>query len=106
VIDHIEAIRIGPKAAEAYMHFADFWARCPDPSRRDGPVAVELATRACELSDWADWQCLSTLAAAKAQCGDVEQACQWAARALELAPENRRAHCEAELAQYQARRQA
>ena len=102
VIDHIEAIRLCPRAAEAYNNFARFWASCPDPERRDGKVAVELAERACELSDWEDWDCLSTLAAAYAQRGDTDQAAEWAAKALALAPENEKAPCRAQLAIYRS----
>src|SRR5262249_45363557 len=100
VIDHIEAIRLCPRAAEAYNNFARFWACCPDPERRDGKVAVELAERACELSDWADWNCLSTLAAAYAQRGDRDRAAEWAEKALALAPENEKEACRAQLEVY------
>src|SRR5262249_25528137 len=103
VVDHIEAIRLCPRAAEAYNNFARFWASCPDPERRDGTVAVELAVRACELSDWEDWDCLSTLAAAHAQRGDAGQAVMWSEKALELAPEMLKEACRAQLAEYRTR---
>src|SRR5205085_1271093 len=106
VIDHIEAIRLCPKAAEAYNNFARFWASCPDPERRDGKVAVELAVKACELSDWEDWDCLATLAAAYAQRADLDHAVHWAAKALELAPENQKLPCRTALEEYRQRHAA
>jgi tetratricopeptide (TPR) repeat protein len=104
VVDHIEAIRVAPHAAEAYNNFAEFWACCPDVSRRDGKVALELANRACELSAWEDAVCLGTLAAAHAELGDLQLAVSWAERALQQASPRQRAQCHARLAQYQARR--
>src|SRR4029077_18741739 len=105
VIDHIEAIRLCPRAAEAYTNFARFWASCPDPDRRDGKVAVELALRACELSDWEDWGCLYTLAAAYAQRGDPGEAVRWEEKALALAPDIQKGPCLTRLERYRARRE-
>ena len=42
-------------------------ATAPDARFRDGPRAVEHATRACELSGWRDAAALDTLAAAYAE---------------------------------------
>jgi hypothetical protein len=58
----------------------------PHPHERDGAQALQLSTRACEVSRWRDWISLSILAAAHAECGDFSKAIQWAEKALELAP--------------------
>ncbi len=42
--------------------------------QRDGRIAVEFATRACELTAWKDANNLDTLAAAHAEAGDFESA--------------------------------
>jgi tetratricopeptide (TPR) repeat protein len=83
VVDHLEAIRRAPKAAEAFDNFARYWLTCPE--QRNGQMALELATRACELSHWQDWKCLGTLAAAYAELRERDDAVRWAQRSLELA---------------------
>ncbi len=37
-------------------------ATCPENEIREGKEAVELALRACELSEWRDWGMIDTLA--------------------------------------------
>ena len=49
---------------------------------RDGLRAVELATKACELSAWTDPLALNTLAAAFAEVGDFDLALEDSSRAL------------------------
>src|SRR4029077_13401553 len=67
MVDHIEAIRLDPKVASVFADFAKLWVT--DQSNRSvgGHLAVELATRACELSGWSDGSSLSMLAAAYAE---------------------------------------
>ena len=55
-------------------------ATCPEDRIRDGKRAVELAKRACELSSRQVATCVETLAAAYAEAGDFEAACDTQAR--------------------------
>lgn len=66
------------------------WVLATDPRDeiRDGPRAVELARRACELSDWKDPVTLDTLAAAYAEVGAWEKAVETQERAAELQAES------------------
>lgn len=51
---------------------------------RDGHVALEMATKACELTDYKAVTCLDTLAAAYAQLGDFESAVKWSNKTVQL----------------------
>lgn len=48
--------------------------------------SVELATKACQMTQYENWNCIDTLAAACAAAGQFEQAEQWANTALKQAP--------------------
>ncbi len=68
---------------------------------RDGKKAVELALKACEVSEYKKPHILSTLAAAYAEDGDFENAKKWAAKAVEIGREDIQEHLELELKSYQ-----
>lgn len=98
-----KAIEINPKDAKAYNGVAWLLATCPDGKYRDGRKAVENATRACELSQWAVPALLDTLAAAYAEVGEFKQAVKWQSKAIELtATENDKAAMQSRLKLYKA----
>ncbi|MEI7460284.1 MAG: tetratricopeptide repeat protein [Pirellula sp.] len=87
--DYTEAIRLDPKYADASNGLAWFYATCPDAEHRDGEKAVELATKACELSAWKTWFHVVTLADAYAESDDWENAVKYQEKAIELTTDER-----------------
>lgn len=56
----------------------------PDDDVRDGKKAIELATKACEITEFKRPHIISTLAAAYAESGDWENAVKWSSKAVEM----------------------
>lgn len=79
-----------------------FLATAPEQRHRDGAQAVEIAQRACELTNWREGRYLDTLAAAHAEVGDFENAIRWQMKALSVSPASRRLGCELRLELYLA----
>lgn len=82
--DYHRAIHLKPRYPGAHYRLAWLYATCSDPKFRDGKMAVESATRACELSLWNEPPPLAALAAAHAASGDFEKAVEYQKRANRL----------------------
>ncbi|MBL9124347.1 MAG: tetratricopeptide repeat protein, partial [Planctomycetaceae bacterium] len=82
--DFETSIKLAPHEPWGYLNFARMWATADSEGPLDGPRAVEAATKACELSNWADWICVAALAAAYAEAGDFAKAVEWQERAIKL----------------------
>lgn len=89
---HAEAIADLKKAAELMPDDSGTlnnlaWVLCTSPNDelRDPKRAIELAKKACELTEYKAAHILSTLAAAYADSGDMKSALEWSQKAVETA---------------------
>ena len=74
------------KSVQALTERAWIGGSCPDLTFRDPKKAVELATRACELTGWHDPRILGILSSACYRSGEYGAAAKWQAKANDLTP--------------------
>jgi Tfp pilus assembly protein PilF len=79
------ALKARPDQVGVLNNLAWLLASCPDAAFRNGPEAVRLASRACELTGYAKPLLVGTLAAAQAEAGDFQAAIATAEQAAALA---------------------
>src|SRR5690606_517865 len=108
IADFELALAQAPEDSGVLNNFAWTLATSPTDELRNGKRAVELATKACELTEYKMPHILSTLAASYAEAGDFDKATEWAQKAIDLdKTENEGLHQEdlkKELASYQAKK--
>ncbi len=85
VAQYREALRLNPNLAGALNNLAWALAAGSDDQLRNGPEAVRLAQRACELTHYGEPLFLGTLAAAYAEAGRFPEAVTTAEKAEQLA---------------------
>ena len=87
--DFEQALKLQPEDTTLLNNLAWVLATSPEAEIRNGTRAVELATKACELTEYKLPHILSTLAAAFAESGNFDTAIKWSQKAVEMEdPEN------------------
>jgi len=104
VADYDQAIKLDAKNLQALNLKAWFRATCPDEKYRNGQEAVDLAIKACELSQWKEFEFVDTLAAACAESNDFVSAEKHIASAMAIAPVEKKDWCNERLADYKNRK--
>ena len=79
------SIEKSPEFLWSYNNLAWALATSDDLTQRDGPKAVTLAQRLCEIDGWQYYSFIDTLAAAHATAGDFSKAIEFAKQAIEVA---------------------
>jgi tetratricopeptide (TPR) repeat protein len=95
-----EAAQRSPDDRWVWLKRSWLRATSTDDAHRDGRLAIEDATKACELTHWVDETSLDHLAAAYAESGDFAKAIEWEEKAIQLCPVARRPKLESRLELY------
>ena len=99
--DYNKAIELAPDYALAYQNKAWLLITANDPQLGNASVAIQAATKAGELNNFAIISDLAAMAAALAADEQFEEAIGWQEKVLEMAPEDRKPYAEKVLALYQ-----
>jgi tetratricopeptide (TPR) repeat protein len=101
IADFEAALKVEPEDTAILNNLAWVLATSPQADLRDGKRAVELATKACELTEYKLPHILSTLAASFAESGNFDTAIEWSQKAVDMDDPENDEQLAKELASYQ-----
>ena len=94
------ALKLAPEDSGILNNLAWVLATSPDEQLRNGQKALELAIKACEVTEYQAPHILSTLAAAHAELGNFDKAIEKSALAVEKGSEEMKEQLQKELDSY------
>jgi tetratricopeptide (TPR) repeat protein len=99
-----KAHALKPEDTGVLNNLAWLLATSPDDAIRNGKRAIELAQKACELTEWKEAHIISTLAAGYAEAGDFAKAREFSQKAVDASDDadEVKKQLEGELASYAA----
>jgi tetratricopeptide (TPR) repeat protein len=100
IADYEKAYKIRPNDSGLLNNFSWVLSTSPFDKLRNGKRALEMAKKACQLTDYKQAHILSTLAAAYAELGDFKTAIEWSQKAVAAGKEDQKEALARELATY------
>jgi len=105
IADYERALKLDSDDSGVLNNLAWVLSTSPNDSVRDGKRAIDLAARACEVTDYKEGHILSTLGSAYAEIGDFQAAIKWVKKGLEVADgEEEKEALQKELKRYQQKK--
>jgi tetratricopeptide (TPR) repeat protein len=104
IADYEEAMKLKPEDSGVLNNLAWVLATSPDDKLRDGKRSIELAKKACEVTEYKQAHILSTLAAGYAETEQWDEALKWSKKAVEISDSSVKDQLEKELASYQEKK--
>jgi tetratricopeptide (TPR) repeat protein len=104
IADYEEALKFDEDNSGVLNNLAWVLATSPDDKLRNGKRAIELATEACEVTEFKQAHILSTLAASYAESGNFDAAIEWSQKAVAICTDHNKEQLGKELESYQAKK--
>ena len=90
IADYKSALSFCADDVPTLISLAMLQATCPDCQLRDDQAAFENAKEACKLTEWKQWECLSTYAVVCATMNKFLDAIHYQKKAIDLLPSEKR----------------
>ena len=104
IADYETILDRDPEATAVMNNLAWVLSTSHDGQLRDGVRAIQIATKACQITKYKQPHMLSTLASAYAEAGDFESAVKWSSMSVELDEGLLKEELQKELESFQNRR--
>lgn len=101
IADYEKALSLVPDNSGVLNNLAWVLATSPEAKLRNGKRALQLAAKACEVTNYKQAHILSTLAAAYAETGDFANARKWSSKSVEMGDDTLKDQLRKELTSYE-----